>query len=107
MKMQPLLIALALAAGTAFAQAPGGSEKPPTDAPAAATSTHDAAPAAKVHKKKTAQKKATKKGERHAKARHHGTRTMGAGAASPVTDLDAAGRQQRMDQAYRDWQARR
>ena len=107
MKMQPLLIALALAAGTAFAQAPGGSEKPPTDAPGAATSTHEGAPAAKVHKKKTAQKKATKKGERHAKARHHGTRTMGAGAASPVTDLDAAGRQQRMDQAYRDWQARR
>jgi hypothetical protein len=40
-------------------------------------------------------------------AAHHDTRTMGAGAPRAATDLNASSRQDRMDQAYADWQARR
>jgi hypothetical protein len=59
-------------------------------------------------------KKAAKKshGAKHASQRHHersaaqrdSTSTMGAG---PATDLNAHNRQQRMDAAYANWQARR
>jgi len=127
MKMQPLLIALALAAGTAFAQAPNGTAKAPADVPGASAATQNAEPAAKVHKKKVAHRKSAKHHEQHASARHHhehyakarhheehvaalhhhNTHAMGAGPARPFTDLEASARQHRMDQAYADWQARR
>jgi hypothetical protein len=34
---------------------------------------------------------------------HRNTRAMGAGPASPVTDLDARARDERMNSAYEDW----
>jgi len=98
MKLQPLLIALALVTGASFASAP---------------TTADAGPA-KVHKKKVVHKK---RAEHHASAqRHHpehvamnrhDTRAMGAGPSHPVTDLNASARERRMDRAYDDWLARR
>ena len=130
MKIPALLIAMALAGGGAFAQSTYSSDKAPAKAPAET----QAAPAkaeqttttttTTVHKKKTSAKKkqsahpksaamhhdshhAAKHHEsHHASARHHGTASMGAGVAAPVTDLNAGSRQQRMDQAYADWQAR-
>ena len=127
MKMQTLMIALALAAGGAYAQAPNASAKAPADVPAAAVPTAQRADqATKVHKKKLAQRKAAKHREQHASARQHeqhakaryhdeqlagahrhDTHAMGAGASSPYTNLDAGARQHRMDQAYADWLARR
>ena len=110
MKIPALLIALALAGGTALAQAPSGSAKmsgdstAPAAAPAAAPAVKAHAPA-KVHKQKVVHKKSQKKVETHASA-HHATRKMGAGAAAPMTDLDAGARQRRIDQAYADWRAR-
>jgi hypothetical protein len=100
MKLHVLMMAVALAAGSALAQAPAGSEKSPADTATMAPST-DKAP---VHKKKVSKKKA--KHHAHAKA-HHSTQSMGAGAASPSTDLEAKARQDRMDQAYANWQGKR
>lgn len=118
MKTESLLVALALAAGTAFAQAPAGSAKmygETTAAPSTATAAEKTT--TKVHKKKTSAKKHGAKTEKHAKAPHHathhagaqgaGTHAMGAGAATPQTDLSASARAQRMNAAYADWQARR
>jgi hypothetical protein len=115
MKLQPLFIALALAAGASFAQAPSGSAKAP-DAPAAApTQKADQAPAPmekKSQKKHAAarhqeQHAAKKHHEEHmASEHHHNTHAMGAGAGGPVTDLNTSSREHRMDQAYSDWQAR-
>jgi len=119
MKLHALMIALALAlaAGSAFAQTPYGSGKAPAESstatagPSAEMSTMDKAP---VHKKKVAKKKTHKQEmHKHASAKHHrqhakasmhsSTHAMGAGVASPVTDLDARSRQDRMDQAYANW----
>ncbi len=116
MKLQALLLCTALAAGTAFAQAPAGTTPMPPDAPSAAP----AAPAphatqrAKAHKA-AGKKHASKHANRHAKKKHasrhaaakraHGTNAMGAGAASPTVDLNSPARQRRMEQAYEDWQA--
>ena len=83
MKLQPLLIALALVTGASFASA---------------ATTADAGPA-KVHKKKVVHKK---RAEHHAMNRHD-TRAMGAGPSHPVTDLNASAREHRMNQAYDDW----
>ena len=104
MKIQALLIALAMAAsGSVFA----------------ASDTDSAArkPVARhgmAHKAKTA--KAKHKPTHHASAaRHHGgTQHMGASGqhmnsaiASPQTDLQSRERQTRIDQAYNDWRAGR
>ena len=117
MKLQPLLFAVALAAGAAFAQAPQGSAKP-ADTQAGNTANPSTGPAApgKSHKKAkhtTAHHSATKHhehvasakhhGEHHAMEHHHGTGAMGAG---PSVDLNSSSRQQRMDQAYSDWGSR-
>lgn len=105
MKLQTVAAALALVAGTAFAQAPNETAKAPA-APAAGvtattattTTTHQATTkkmAAKKHRKAhTAKKKAT-------------AATMGASAAMIQTDLDAPARRSRIDQAYANWQASR
>ncbi len=132
MKLQALMIAVALAAGTAYAQAPNGSAKAPADTQSSAATmnsgsqassaggssadTHKTAkPHHKVAKKSShaAQKEhaSMHKKENMASARHHethaqagtNTRTMGAG---PTVDLNSRGRERRMDQAYADWQAR-
>jgi hypothetical protein len=111
MKLQALMIAVALAAGTAFAQAPNTTAKPAESSTLSAGETMDKAPA-KVHKKKVAKKKVHKQ---HASAKHHrqhagmhsSTHAMGAGRGGPATDLDAKARQDRMDQAYANWQAKR
>jgi hypothetical protein len=113
MKLQALMIAVALAAGTAFAQAPNTTAKPAESSTLSAGETMDKAPA-KVHKKKVEKKKVHKQ---HASAKHHrqhakagmhsSTHAMGAGRAGPATDLDAKARQDRMDQAYANWQAKR
>lgn len=116
MKLQPLLIAVALVTGAAFAQAPNGSAKAPADTPAASPATSPDQGPAKVHKKKVAHKKhvshhASAKGhhkEHMASAgRSHNTHAMGAGPSSPTTDLNAPARERRMDRAYDDWMARR
>lgn len=46
-------------------------------------------------------------GAQHMASARHSTRAMGAGPASPATDLNASARQHRMDSAYGDWLARR
>ena len=112
MKLQPLFIALALAAGASFAQAPSAGTKAPEAPAAASTPAADQAPAPmkkKSHKKHATAKHhaSAKSHEKHmASAHHHGTHAMGAGAATPMTDLNASSREHRMDQAYADWQAR-
>jgi hypothetical protein len=130
MKLHALLIAVALAAGSAFA-APHDSAKPPAGDAGSKSATVAASPdtaPAKVQKKKSRKAHA-----KHASARHHQqhasahrhhmhasahrhhmharlhghhTRAMGAGPTGR-TDLNAQTRQQRMDAAYADWQARR
>jgi len=95
MKIHTLLIAMALVGGNALAQAPDAQTTP------GATAQADKPPAKtqeKVHQKKSAAP--------HASAHSQGTASMGAGIASPDTDLNAGDRQQRMDQAYSDWQAK-
>jgi hypothetical protein len=77
MKIQALMIAVALATGSAFA---------------AGTAADSAQPTQKKAVKKAVKKKAA-------------TQAMGAGPASPVTDLQAASRQARIDQAYANWQS--
>jgi hypothetical protein len=125
MRLHALMIAAALAfAGTAFAQT-YGTEKPADTS--ASMSTHHA----KAHKHHVAKVKHHVKHharamhhEMHARAhmerhhlharahmeRHHlqaraehNTRAMGAGPASPSTNLDSSARQHRMDLAYNDW----
>jgi hypothetical protein len=118
MKSQALMIAVALAAGTALAQAPyGGAAKAPAESSTmSAGETMEKAPA-KVQKKKVAKKKvqkheaakhaSTKHRREHAKAGMHSSmRAMGAGVASPATDLEAKSRQDRIDQAYANWRAK-
>ena len=157
MKLQVLMMAVALVGGTAFAQAPYGSARAPADMPAgnaatmssprdgatgtrAASSDVDRATKhgdkshAKVDKKHHAAHHASAKQHhphhvasthhhpksvaaadhhsKHADAAahgkvHHDARMMGAVAASPATSLEASTRQERMDRAYADWQARR
>lgn len=108
MKIQTLLIALALTCGAALAAAPNDTSKAPasTDTSAGATtSTTTTTEHATKHKaRKTAKKHHAKK---HV-ARNHpsNTHAMGAGVASPDTDLNASHRQARMDAAYADWKAR-
>ena len=113
MKLHALMLAVALAAaGPAMAQSSGPSGSSGSSGSSADAATTDKAPV-KVQKKKTSAK--SKKGnahhhhDKHGKAEHR-SRAMGAGAASPVTDLNAAGRQDRMEDAYENWrrlQARR
>jgi hypothetical protein len=110
MKLHALMVAAALAlAGPAFAQAPNGTAKAPaeTGASANAGATVSADKPVKKTKKKA---KARKAGAHHHHSAARDTRAMGAGMASPVTDLDAGARQARIDQAYDNWlrlQARR
>ena len=78
MKTQALMIAVALASGSALAAGTAADTAQPTQKKAAT--------------KKAVEKKAT-------------TQAMGAGPASPVTDLQAASRQARIDQAYANWEA--
>ena len=110
MKMQALMIAVALAAGGAFAQSSSPTYSAPAESPkVSAGETMDKAPA-KPQKKKVAKKKVQKhEAQKHASGKHrrmHSTQAMGAGMASPATDLDAKARQDRMDQAYANWRAR-
>jgi hypothetical protein len=113
MKLHALMIAVALAAGSAFAQAPSSTYTAPADSgKMSAGETMDKAPA-KVQKKKVAKKKVQKhEMQKHAsgKQRQHAkagmTQAMGAGVASPATDLDAKARQDRIDQAYANWRAK-
>ena len=135
MKLQPLLIAVALVTGAAFAQAPNGTAKAPADMPAASPATSADQGAGKVHHKKVAHKKhvshhakrhheehtasarrhhheehlasAKHHGHEHLAMAHHNTHAMGAGPSSPMTDLNAPARERRMDRAYDDWMARR
>ncbi|GAB3768775.1 hypothetical protein GCM10028796_32860 [Ramlibacter monticola] len=135
MKIHALLVAMALAAtGTAFAQSYGTSGSY-SDSSATAKTT-EAAPA-KVHKNKVSAKAKKDHAQHHASAthhknhhemhtkaahhqhhemharahaEHHNTHAMGAGPSGPVTDLNARGRQDRINAAYEDWrrlQARR
>jgi hypothetical protein len=120
MKLHALVIAAALAAGSAFAAGTTDSATTPAGNSATAAAT-DQAPA-KVHRKKMAKKAHAQK---HASARHHqmhasaghhqmharahmrghDTHAMGAGPSRDLTNLDSRSRQRRMDQAYADWQA--
>ncbi len=95
MKIQALIAAVALLAGTAFAQAPNDSAKAPADT-AKPTASADGKTVHKASKKK--HKKVSKK--------KSSTHAMGAGPAMVSTDLNASERQSRMDQAYANWQAR-
>jgi hypothetical protein len=127
MKLHTLMMAVALVAGSALAQAPYGTAKAPADTSASTAAAADtASPTHKLHKKKLAKKAHA---HQHASANHHGhhmhasamhrehhmhaaahmrhTSAMGAGPARRATDLDARTRQERMDRAYADWQARR
>ena len=126
MKLHALMVAAALAfAGTAFAQSSYGTAPAPADA--SASGSMSSQHAAQTHHKKVAKAKKAH-ARHHASAMHHGqhmhasamrhghqmharahmdhrnTRAMGAGAASPVTDLDARARDDRMNSAYDDWQ---
>ena len=121
MKLHALMLAVALAAaGTAFAQAYGSPGSPGSSGSSAASPmTTEKAPA-KVHKKKVSAKAKKGHAEHHASAmhhehhemhagahtEHHNTRAMGAGPASPTTDLDARARQDRINAAYDDWRRR-
>lgn len=98
MKTTALAAALALAAGSAFAQAPNDSAKAgaPTAAATATTATTSTATEKKAGSKKVAKKKT-------AKAKKS-TQSMGAGAAHVETDLQAGARRARMDEAYASWQ---
>jgi hypothetical protein len=124
MKIQTLLIALALAGGAAVA-APNDTAKAPTttDTAASAKATTDTAKP-KLHKAKQSAKKRHAKHHRvaqhhahkqHVASRHHkhqnlalghrgSTSVMGAGPAQG--DSTAKARQARMDAAYADWKAK-
>lgn len=117
MKIQTLLIALALTGGAALAAAPSDMSKAPasTDTSASATTSTTASTehvtkhkAKKVAKKHHAKKHVASRHHREHLARNHhsNTHAMGAGAASPDTDLNASHRQARMDAAYSDWKAK-
>jgi hypothetical protein len=97
------MIAAALAAGSALAAAPNTDAKADAAATAAAKTDMTAAPKAakKSHEKAAKKKHATHVGMHH----HQGTHAMGAGPSGPMTDLHAASRQTRIDQAYANWQA--
>ena len=94
MKIQALIAAVLLATGSAYAQAPNDTAKAPADTTAKQGASADAKSTAKAGKKKS--KKVSKKSA---------TQTMGAGAPVVDTDLNAADRQARMDQAYANWKA--
>jgi hypothetical protein len=135
MKLHALMIAVALAAGSAFAQAPS-TPASPSGSTAADTQSNvtgirgaDAGTkaTAKVHRKKVAKKAHA---SRHASVRHHrhvasvrhhrqlaraehrqmhaaaAHHTHAMGAGPAMSDLQAASRQERMDRAYADWRAR-
>ena len=111
MKLQALMIAVALAAGSALAQAPNTAAKAESST-VKAGETMEKAPV--KQKKKVAKKKVQKhEAQKHGSVRHQRqhakagtTRAMGAGMASPMTDLDAKARQDRIDQAYANWRKR-
>jgi hypothetical protein len=94
--MIPVAVAVAFAAGSAFAATPGDTASTAAAADTAKTAT---TVTKKSHKKTAKKKQATPH------AGMQGTQAMGAGAASPVTDLEAPSRQSRIDQAYANWQA--
>ena len=120
MKLHALMIAVALAAGSAFAIAANDTPAtaPGTTAGASSSTTMDSG-SAKTTKKVSAHKRHRKV---HASRRHHErvaerrherhenltmngrhTRSMGAAAATPSVDLDSTAREHRMDSAYNDW----
>ena len=115
MKLQALLIAVAMVAGgSAFAAsdvAPTGAKtaKPTAGAPHKAKTT-------KARHKTAHHPKSSSKGSSHARAsRHHmegsthhmgaNSRHMGASTATPETDVTARDRQGRIDDAYSKWKA--
>lgn len=95
MKLQTLLIAIAVAAGgSAFA----ASDTAKTDTAQAATTTTTTTT---TQQKATKAKKTKRKPARHARAP---ASKMGA-AASPETDLNSPDRQGRIDEAYSKWRS--
>lgn len=112
MKLQALTAAVLLAFGAgAFAQAtpatPATPASPSESAATPATPATPAAPEAKAgsDEKKVAAKSKTRKAKKSTAKAKKSTQSMGAGPASPVTDLEATDRQARIDQAYANWQA--
>jgi hypothetical protein len=119
-----------------LAQAPNGSAKAPADTQGTTMNSDSKAAGgmdhpAKVHRKKVAKRHDARSHKEHAamhhgmehasmhrgkhhgmehagmhRGMHHGAHAMGAGASTPMTDLDAGSRQRRMDQAYADFRAR-
>lgn len=105
MKLQALTAAVLLAFGAgAFAQATPATPASPSES--AATPATPAMPEAKAEpgEKKAAAKSKTKKAKKSTAKAKKSTQSMGAGPASPVTDLEASDRQARIDQAYANWQ---
>jgi hypothetical protein len=98
MKTTALVAALALAAGTAFAQAPNETAKA-TAMPAAAAATTTTTTT-------TTTKKATKKKVAKKSAKKKSAQSMGAGPAPIETDLTAGARRARIDEAYANWKAK-
>ncbi len=136
MKIQSLMLAVALAAsGAAFAATPNSTGTAPAY-PGTATTTTSSTTAASnggtlgekmdagAHKTKRAAKRMaaktrhaahhanmkTKHRMHHGHARthaHHGTHAMGAAApTSQAADVDTASRQERVDQAYANWKSK-
>lgn len=132
MKLQALMIAVALVAGTAFAQAPNSPAAAPangsmatTDKASSSTDMQMEKAHKKMHKKVAKAKKhhasrhAMAQHHHHhmASARHHHHQTMASAGhhrhhmmgdthamgAGPRVDLNDSSRQQRMDGAYNDW----
>ena len=102
MKIQALITAMALASGAAFAQAPNDTAKTPATPAAAAMTTTTTTTTEKTTAKKKVAKKTTNKSTA---AKKKATQSMGAGPASPQTDLLAGARRARIDSAYANWKA--
>ena len=105
MKTTALVAALALAAGSAFAQVPNESAKAVTPAAAATTTTTTTTT---TTKKNAATKKVAKKSTatHKASAKKKSTQSMGASAAPIETDTSAGARRARIDEAYANWKAK-
>ena len=93
MKLQALLIALALTAGGSAFAASDAAPVDGTPAPGKQTMTTP-------HKAKAKTHKAMHKTAHHTRA---STRHMGASATMPTVDLGAHDRQSRIDEAYAKW----
>lgn len=110
MKTHVLAAAIALFAGVALAQAPADKAPatPGSNTANAAGSTTSATGSTSEDKAtKKAGKKSSHKASHKASAKKKNTQSMGAGPASPETDLSASARQSRIEAAYANWQSRR